>query len=80
MTVCAKGLLNGPCGGSSNGKCEASPEKDCAWVLIYGRLKKQGRLDNLRSFRQPRNHFISQNPLAQVNEAYQKPVMETHSH
>jgi ferredoxin len=76
VTVCAKGLLNGPCGGSSNGKCEADPEKDCAWVLIYNRLKKQGQLDNLRSFRQPRNHFISQNPLVQVNEAYQKPVME----
>ena len=48
MTQCAKGLLNGPCGGASNGKCEADPERDCAWELIYHRLKKLGELDKWR--------------------------------
>jgi len=52
---CAKGLLNGACGGSSNDKCESDPEKDCAWCLIYKRLKKLGRLDVLKEFRPPRN-------------------------
>jgi ferredoxin len=47
VTMCSKGLLNGPCGGASLGKCEAGNEKDCAWELIYNRLKQQGRLDNL---------------------------------
>ncbi len=47
MTQCAKGLLNGPCGGSQNGKCEVDPERDCAWVLIYERLKKLGELEKL---------------------------------
>ncbi|MBW1943406.1 MAG: methylenetetrahydrofolate reductase C-terminal domain-containing protein [Deltaproteobacteria bacterium] len=36
---CSKRLLNGPCGGSSNGKCEISPDMDCAWQLIWDRLK-----------------------------------------
>ena len=36
---CAKRLLNGPCGGSSNGKCEINPDTDCAWNLIWERLK-----------------------------------------
>ena len=36
---CAKRLLNGPCGGSSNGKCEINPDTDCAWHLIWERLK-----------------------------------------
>ncbi len=36
---CAKRLLNGPCGGSSNGKCELNPDTDCAWHLIWERLK-----------------------------------------
>lgn len=49
VTRCAKGLLNGPCGGAKNGKCEVDPEKDCAWVLICERLKEIGRLDNLIS-------------------------------
>jgi hypothetical protein len=45
--MCSKGLLNGPCGGASLGKCEASKDRDCAWELIYNRLKQQGRLDKL---------------------------------
>jgi ferredoxin len=40
LTQCAKGLLNGPCGGSQNGKCEVDPERDCAWALIIERLEK----------------------------------------
>jgi ferredoxin len=39
---CSKRLLNGPCGGSANGKCEISPEVDCAWQLIWDRLKALG--------------------------------------
>ena len=35
---CSKSLLNGPCGGSSGGKCEISPEVECGWQLIYDRL------------------------------------------
>lgn len=48
LTQCPKGLLNGPCGGSKNGKCEVNPERDCAWVLIYERLKKLGELDRMK--------------------------------
>jgi hypothetical protein len=39
ITACAKGLLNGPCGGAKDGKCEVDPEMDCGWELIYKRLK-----------------------------------------
>jgi len=42
---CSKQLLNGPCGGSSHGKCEINPEIDCAWQLIYDKLQAQGRLN-----------------------------------
>ena len=56
---CSKGLLNGACGGSKNGKCELSPERDCAWVLIYERLKKLGKLQNLKEFRPPRDYQLS---------------------
>lgn len=43
---CAKRLLNGPCGGSSDGKCEINKEVDCAWQLIIDRLKALDRLDD----------------------------------
>ncbi len=47
IAFCAKHLLNGPCGGSQDGKCEIDKDTDCAWQLIYDRLKSLGKLDNL---------------------------------
>lgn len=46
VTRCAKRIFNGPCGGSSDGRCEISGERDCAWHLIIERLKGLGRLDD----------------------------------
>jgi ferredoxin len=47
LVRCAKSLLNGPCGGSVEGKCEVSPDIPCAWQLIYDRLAALGQLDDL---------------------------------
>lgn len=52
---CSKSLLNGPCGGSENGHCEIDPEIDCAWQLIYDRLKSMGKLDLLLEIQPPKN-------------------------
>ncbi|MCD8217950.1 MAG: methylenetetrahydrofolate reductase C-terminal domain-containing protein [Clostridiales bacterium] len=41
---CSKSNFNGPCGGSQNGSCEVNDEIDCAWQLIYDRLKRQNKL------------------------------------
>ncbi len=46
---CSKSLVNGQCGGAKNGKCEVSPDKDCAWQKIQERLEAQGRLDELKA-------------------------------
>ena len=46
---CSKSLLNGQCGGAKNGKCEVSPDKDCAWEKIQQRLSAQGRLEELKA-------------------------------
>jgi ferredoxin len=67
LTACAKGLVNGACGGASDGRCEVSPEKPCGWELIYERLKEVGRLDLLKQFippkqwnkQRPRPEFLS---------------------
>jgi hypothetical protein len=56
---CSKSLLNGPCGGSHGGLCEVTgPEKEeieCAWALIYDRLKSQGREKLMLEIRGPKN-------------------------
>jgi len=46
VSRCAKRLLNGPCGGVNNGKCEINRELDCAWCLIVNRLEALGKLDD----------------------------------
>ncbi|MFA7073913.1 MAG: methylenetetrahydrofolate reductase C-terminal domain-containing protein [Endomicrobiaceae bacterium] len=56
VTRCSKGLINGPCGGFVNGKCEVDPEKDCAWVLIYEKLKKTNSEEKIKNtYLPPRN-------------------------
>lgn len=48
---CSKSMLNGPCGGSQDGKCEIDKDLDCAWHLIYERLQRlglQARMDKIQ--------------------------------
>lgn len=46
VSRCAKSLFHGPCGGSSKGKCEVSPDVPCGWQLIIDRLKALNQLGN----------------------------------
>jgi ferredoxin len=62
ITRCAKGLLHGPCGGQNKGKCEVDKDRDCAWVLIYNELKKQGKLHLLKEKRPVKDHSKSSKP------------------
>jgi len=62
VTSCHKGLVNGPCGGTSEGKCEIGDGRDCAWTRIYHRLAELGRLDVMRSLQGPRNHRAAPMP------------------
>jgi hypothetical protein len=62
ITACHKGLLNGPCGGTNNGKCEVDKEKDCAWTLIYNRLNAQNRLEIMKKYQPPRSSHIVPRP------------------
>ncbi|MBF0119788.1 MAG: methylenetetrahydrofolate reductase C-terminal domain-containing protein [Desulfobacterales bacterium] len=55
ITRCSKKLLNGPCGGSQNGKCEVNANIECAWQLIIDRLTQLGQLSNLRTYIPPKN-------------------------
>jgi len=70
VTRCAKGLLNGPCGGSFNGKCEIDNTTDCVWELIYKRLKKLGQLDLLSEIVSPKDwsKSLSGGPRKMIRE------------
>lgn len=61
-TLCAKGLLNGPCGGATDGKCEVDKDRDCGWHLIYERLKALGKLDAMRKYQPPKDYTRSIRP------------------
>ncbi len=55
ITRCAKRMLNGPCGGSREDRCEVRPDRPCAWQLIYQRLKGIGELDRLKEIEGPKD-------------------------
>ena len=48
VTRCAKSLLNGACGGASEGRCEVSKDRPCAWQEIYHALKRLNMLHYLK--------------------------------
>ena len=61
ITRCTKSMLNGPCGGSSEGMCEISGdiEIECGWHLIHERLKALGKLDYMEEVEPPKNWSTS---------------------
>ncbi len=48
VTRCAKSLLNGACGGASEGNCEVSKDRPCAWQEIYHALKRLNMMHYLK--------------------------------
>jgi ferredoxin len=71
VTMCAKGLFNGPCGGTNRGSCEINKDQPCAWYLIYERLEKQGRLDCIMEV-QPVTAWENQVPRTVIQPGYEK--------
>jgi len=55
LTRCAKRLLNGPCSGSQDGKCEVNESVDCCWQLIYDRAAALGTLDRFQAIARPQD-------------------------
>jgi ferredoxin len=75
VTRCPKGLLNGPCGGTKNKKCEVSPDIPCAWVMIYERMKELGKLDELKKSIGAKDWSKTQRPgKYKVKEEAEKPT------
>ncbi len=56
ITQCQKSMLNGPCSGMVDGKCEVGDyANSCAWVDIYHVLEKRNQLEFFKKFRAPVN-------------------------
>ncbi len=55
VSRCPKSMLNGPCGGTKEGKCEINPDLDCVWDQIYTRLKQSGKLHLLDEIQKPKD-------------------------
>lgn len=61
ITRCAKHEMNGPCGGSTEERCEIRPDRQCAWQLIYKRLKAINQVDRLKQIKLPKDWSPSLN-------------------
>ncbi|HKK91034.1 MAG TPA: methylenetetrahydrofolate reductase C-terminal domain-containing protein [Desulfobacteraceae bacterium] len=73
VTMCAKSLFNGLCGGTNQGSCEIDTEQPCAWFQIYERLAAQGRLDQIIELSPP-NDWSNQKPRKVVQPGYEERV------
>lgn len=47
ISRCSKSLMNGPCGGSSHGACEISPDTVCIWDRIVRKKMEAGKVNDL---------------------------------
>jgi len=74
LARCSKQLLNGPCGGSQDGKCEVNPEISCAWQLIIDRLSRFNALERLEILYPPKDWSKKQGrgPRKIIREDQQK--------
>jgi len=67
LTRCAKGILNGPCGGVSEGTCELG-DRPCAWVEIYERLESFGLEGEYSTTLEPKDHSVrTRTPVWDIN-------------
>lgn len=55
ISRCPKNMLNGPCGGSTNGKCEISKDLDCIWDMIIKKLDKEKKMFLLDRIVEPKD-------------------------
>jgi len=78
ITRCAKGLINGPCGGSREGRCEVSKDTPCAWQQIYSRLKKLNLLNSLKEISQPKTKpFRPRRQIPEDLKLKKEPIKKT---
>lgn len=75
VTRCAKGLFNGPCGGTNKGMCEVDDAIPCAWQEIYERLKRQDRLQDVIKIR-PSMEWQDQTQRTVIQTGYEERYME----
>jgi len=62
-------------GTRKDGKCEVDAEKDCAWYLIYNRLKNIGELDKI-------NNFVESHDWSKVTRprVFEREPLDIHKH
>jgi ferredoxin len=55
VSKCPKHMLNGPCGGSKDGKCEVNSNLNCVWNDIYLSYKDKGQLEKFKLILEPKD-------------------------
>ncbi len=71
VTMCAKSLFNGPCGGTNGESCEIHKDQPCAWFKIHERLARQNRLQNIMELF-PANDWRNQKPQTLIQPGYEE--------
>ncbi len=59
ITRCPKQLMNGPCGGSENGKCEVDNSMPCVWSKIWDQVDNLDLMEELMDIQPPKDWSTS---------------------
>ena len=62
ITLCPKGIVNGPCGGAKDKKCEVDKDITCVWINIYERLKDTNQLEKIKKIQPARDNYKRLSP------------------
>lgn len=60
VSRCPKNMLNGPCGGSMNGRCELSDQMPCVWHDIVQKKIQRKKLQSLQKIAPPKDWTVYQ--------------------
>ncbi|HDP80483.1 MAG TPA: 5,10-methylenetetrahydrofolate reductase [Spirochaetes bacterium] len=68
ITLCPRGIRNGPCECIDGTRCDVYPDRDCVWHTIYEKLKQSGRPDLYTLFHEPTDWLQSHTPREELWE------------
>lgn len=68
VTLCPKGVRNGPCEGIKGTRCEVYADRDCVWHTIYRRLEERGESGLFTAYHEPVDWFQCHTPREAVWE------------
>lgn len=68
VTLCPRGLRNGPCENIHGTRCDVNNDRDCVWHTIYERLSSRGEAERFAAYHEPPDWSTCRSPREEIWE------------